>query len=82
MEKESDSCDYGVFMIGVIQFILGALLVGYVWSIVWGVMIYKKSKPVIRVVSTGENANCNSLLIIRKPLNTLVYTDSPNINKP
>ena len=75
MEKEKDSCDYGVFMIGVLQFILGALLVGYVWSIVWGVMIYKKSKPAIRVVTTGENAGCNSLLIIRKPLNAFSYTE-------
>ena len=52
-DREQDQTDCAVFFCGVAQFILGFILIGWVWSLFWGVKIYSKSRPKVRVVSTN-----------------------------
>lgn len=51
MERDKEKCDGGVYFVGILQFVFGFLLVGYIWSIVWGVRIYSASKPKVVVVN-------------------------------
>lgn len=51
MEKDREKTDCSIFFIGILQFVLGFLLAGYIWSIIWGVRIYQESQIKIQVVS-------------------------------
>lgn len=53
-EKDSDSCDGAIFLAGVLQCLTGFLIVGWIWSIVWGVEIYQLSKPKVRIVNVDS----------------------------
>ena len=50
IEREREKCDWKVFVTGVLQMITGVFILGWIWSIVWGVQIYQKSKPKVQVV--------------------------------
>ena len=58
-EKESTKTDCSVLLCGVLQFFLGYLIVGWIWSIIWGVKIYSKSQIKVRVVNTSNDENAN-----------------------
>lgn len=58
-EKESTKTDWSIILCGVLQFILGYLIVGWIWSIIWGVKIYSKSQIKVRVVNTSNDENAN-----------------------
>ena len=51
MEKDREKTDCSIFFIGILQFVFGFLLAGYIWSIIWGVRIYQESQIKIQVVS-------------------------------
>ena len=51
MEKDREKTDCSILFIGILQFVLGFLLAGYIWSIIWGVRIYQESQIKIQVVS-------------------------------
>ena len=52
MDRTKEGVDCGILFIGFIQFVLGFLLAGYIWSIIWGVRIYQESQMKIRVVNS------------------------------
>lgn len=54
MEKDRNKMDCSIFFIGLLQFFLGFLLAGYIWSIIWGVRIYQESQMKIRVISVSS----------------------------
>lgn len=56
-EKESTKTDWSVLLCGLLQFVLGYLIVGWIWSIIWGVKIYSKSQVKVRVVNTSNDEN-------------------------
>ena len=43
-EEKSKNCSCGTFTDGLIQFYLSPLLFGWVWSIIFGVAIYRKGR--------------------------------------
>ena len=60
IEVDRENCDGKVFLAGIIQCLTGFLIVGWIWSIVWGVEIYQLSKPKVRVVNIDASNPMNT----------------------
>jgi len=39
-----DKCDWKQFLIGLLQLLLAFFIIGWVWSCIWGYLIWKKSQ--------------------------------------
>ena len=44
VDEERSKCNWGTFVDGMIQFYTAPLLFGWIWSIIFGVALYRKTR--------------------------------------
>ena len=61
------------FLVGILQIILAPLIIGWIWSIYWGILVLGKS---------GELREANVIIMDQRPPQVIVISHVPENNYP